>query len=64
MSSAVVENERWARERERRREGLRQIHAWLASWSEIARSVVTRRDHLIHLGLAKRRASKVTKNAA
>jgi len=36
---------------------LRKLYAWLTAWSEIARTVVTRRDQLIRLGLAKRRAS-------
>lgn len=34
---------------------LRKIYAWLTAWSEMARTVVTRRDQLIRLGLAKRR---------
>jgi len=37
---------------------LRQIHAWVTAWSEMARTVVTRRDHMIRLGIAKRRAPK------
>jgi hypothetical protein len=39
-------------------EALRQIYAWLAAWSEIARTVIVRRGELIRLGLAKRRATK------
>ena len=39
---------------------LRKIHAWLTAWSEMARTVITRRDHLIRLGIAKRRARKAT----
>lgn len=38
---------------------LRRIHAWITAWSEMARTVVTRRDHMIRLGIAKRRAPKV-----
>jgi len=37
---------------------LRKIHAWLTAWSDMARTVITRRDHLIRLGIAKRRARK------
>lgn len=36
-----------------------QLHAWLTDWRETARAVVTRRDYLISLGLAERRAPKV-----
>jgi hypothetical protein len=34
------------------------VCAWYLDWSETARSVVTRRDHLIRLGLAKPRQSR------
>jgi hypothetical protein len=34
------------------------LHAWYQEWSEIARSVCTRRDHLIALGLGKRKPAK------
>lgn len=37
---------------------LRALRAWYEEWSEIARSAVKRRDHLILLGLAKRRPPK------
>ena len=37
---------------------LRKIYAWITAWSEMARTAVTRRDQLIRLGLAKRRAAK------
>jgi hypothetical protein len=37
---------------------LRKIHAWLTAWGEMARTVITRRDQLIRLGIAKRRAPK------
>ena len=43
---------------------LRKIHAWLTAWTEIARTVITRRDHLIRLGIAKRRFSAATARAA
>jgi hypothetical protein len=39
-----------------RLETLRKIWVWITTWSEIARTGVTRRDHLIRLGIAKRRA--------
>lgn len=35
---------------------LRTIHAWVTMWSDLARTVITRRDQLIRLGIAKRRA--------
>lgn len=34
------------------------LHAWWKEWSEIARAVIRRRDHLIALGLARRTARK------
>jgi hypothetical protein len=40
-----------------RLDALRRIHVWLGSWSDVARTVLTRRDHLIRLGLAARRTS-------
>jgi hypothetical protein len=33
-----------------------RYRAWLHGWRELARSVFTRRDHLIMLGLASRRS--------
>jgi hypothetical protein len=45
----------------KRLDALRKVYAWLLSWTDIARTVVTRRDHLIRLGLAKRRAPKSKK---
>lgn len=41
-----------------RLEALRKIHAWITAWSEVARTVVSRRDHQIRLGIAKRRPRK------
>jgi outer membrane biosynthesis protein TonB len=38
-------------------QALRRLRAWYAEWSEVARAVITRRDHLIVLGLARRRNS-------
>jgi hypothetical protein len=60
---AVVER-RW-----RTRSGLTEVDSsdldragycegWLADWRATARSLVTRRDHLIRLGLAERRTAK------
>lgn len=37
---------------------LAALHAWWKEWSEIARAVIRRRDHLILLGLARRVARK------
>ena len=34
-----------------------ELYAWFNDWATTARSVITRRDHLIRLGLAKRRKS-------
>ena len=44
-----------------RDEVLRRIYVWVTAWSDMARTVVTRRDQLIRLGLAKRRAPKAKK---
>ena len=38
-----------------RRSDLVALRAWFDDWSETARTVITRRDHLIRLGLAKRK---------
>jgi hypothetical protein len=35
-----------------------ELYGWLNEWSTVAKSLVKRRDHLIRLGLAKRRATK------
>ncbi len=41
------------------------LRAWYEDWSETARAVITRRDHLIRLGLAKRKkAAKRSPGAA
>ena len=42
----------------KRTEVLRKIHAWVTAWSEMARTVITRRDQMIKLGIAKRRSHK------
>jgi hypothetical protein len=39
-------------------EALVALRHWFEEWSEIARAVVTRRDYLIQLGLARRRVRK------
>jgi len=36
-------------------EAVLKLHAWYGEWSEVARAVIKRRDHLIRLGLAKRK---------
>lgn len=33
------------------------LAAWLADWTETARTIISRRDHLILLGLSKRKRS-------
>ena len=43
---------------------LRKIYAWITAWGEVARTAVTRRDQLIRLGLAKRRAAKAKRAPA
>ncbi|MFS8071398.1 MAG: hypothetical protein ACMG6S_33930, partial [Byssovorax sp.] len=43
-------------------EAVLKLHAWYGEWSEVARAVIKRRDHLIRLGLAKRK--KTAKGAA
>jgi hypothetical protein len=40
-----------------RQQALVQLRAWFEDWSDTARSVVVRRDHLIRLGLAQRKAN-------
>jgi hypothetical protein len=42
----------------KRIEVLRMIYAWITAWSDMARTVITRRDQLIRLGIAKRRTHK------
>lgn len=37
-----------------RREALIELHAWYEEWAEVARVVITKQSHLIHLGLANR----------
>jgi len=41
-----------------RRQQLLELFAWLEEWTETAKAVITRRDHLIALGIAKRRPKK------
>ena len=42
---------------EEREEALRELRAWYKDWSETARAVIGRRDHLILMGLAHRKRS-------
>jgi hypothetical protein len=42
----------------RREEALLDLRGWFDEWSEVARVVITRRDYLIRLGLAKRKMNK------
>jgi hypothetical protein len=39
-------------------QALQALYAWYRDWSETARAVIRRRDHLILMGLAKRRTKK------
>lgn len=48
----------------KQQEALRALHAWYSEWSATARAVITRRDYLIRLGLAKRRSSKPSETEA
>jgi hypothetical protein len=41
---------------EERAEALRELRAWYVDWAETARAVIRRRDHLILIGLAQRKA--------
>lgn len=46
-------------------QALKDLRAWYEDWAEMARLLISRRDHLIRLGLAKRRPpTKPTKPAA
>jgi hypothetical protein len=36
---------------------LLELYAWFNDWSTMAKTVITRRDHMIRLGFAKRRKS-------
>lgn len=38
-----------------RANALRELYDWYTEWADTARAVITRRDHLISLGLAKRK---------
>lgn len=40
-------------------EALNALRAWFEDWTDTARAVVTRRDYLIRLGLAKRKGNKI-----
>jgi hypothetical protein len=55
---ATVQPQELADAEARRTEVLRKIHAWVMAWSEMARTVITRRDQMIKLGIAKRRSHK------
>ena len=57
-SSAPVQPQHVTEDEVKRAEVLRKIHAWITAWSEMARTVITRRDQMIKLGIAKRRAHK------
>jgi hypothetical protein len=42
-----------------RMSALIDVYAWVQDWTDSARSVITRRDHLIRLGIGKRRSRAV-----
>ena len=39
-------------------EALRALRAWYRDWSETARAVIRRRDHLLMLGLSQRKSTR------
>ncbi len=43
---------------DRRERDLARVYVWITAWSEMARTVVTRKDDLIRLGLAKKKPPK------
>ena len=47
-----------AADQKQRHQHLSELREWHNDWAETARSVLTRRDHLIRLGLAKRKKRK------
>jgi hypothetical protein len=49
---------------EEREKTLKRLHAWYNEWSSIARLALTRRDHQIAVGIAKRRKAKKSEGAA
>jgi hypothetical protein len=49
---------------EERTKALTALYRWLSDWSASAKLVISRRDHLIRLGLAKRKKTAKTKKAA
>ena len=55
-SSAPVPEERDVTVSSARMQALIALHAWIQDWTDCARTVITRRDHLLRLGIGKRRA--------
>ena len=54
----ATSTDRDAEDRQLSRDAIkRRMHAWVTAWSEIARTAVERRDHLIRLGIAARRST-------
>jgi hypothetical protein len=49
---------------EARRADLEALRAWFDDWTETAKIVITRRDELIRLGLAKRKKANKTAKMA
>ena len=50
-----------AQEAEKQRQALAELRTWYEEWAGIAHAVIKRRDHLILLGLAKRKKAKKAK---
>jgi len=45
---------------DKRMSAMIDVYAWVQDWTESARAVITRRDHLIRLGIGKRRVRAAT----
>jgi hypothetical protein len=48
---------------DRQQKIVRELYGWFNEWSTVAKKVITRRDYLIRLGLAKRRTRKAAPGA-
>jgi hypothetical protein len=59
---AVSDEETGSNDAGEREQGLLALRSWYLDWSDTARSVITRRDYLIRLGLAQRK--KAAKKSA
>jgi len=61
---AQIDPQSVAQEDAARREALNNLYAWYREWAEVARASIKRRDYLIRLGLASRRAPSDGKDTA